>query len=156
MAYGAPTTVPISDGYVPPSPYNPGANAPLPDASLPTMVDLTTENLGKRGTLAKGLPALPASEIGDLSFTNYRQIEAAENAYAQAVGSADRKQAERYNRKVSAAKDEQAQKYAERTSKNYNSRRAYKGSEYGAARKRNAALRMAQGIGALNVMFPIR
>ena len=156
MAYGAPTTAPISDGYVPPSPYNPGVNAPLPDSSLPTMVDLTVERLGKRGTLAKGLPALPASEIGDLSFTNYKQIEAAENAYAEAVGSADRKSAERYNRKVSAAKDDQAQKYAERSSKNYNSRRAYKGSEYGKARDRNAALRIAQGIGALDVMFSIR
>ena len=156
MAYGAPTTVPISDGYVPPSPYNPGANAPLPDSSLPVMVDLTTERLGKRGTLAKGLPSLPPSEIGDLSFTNYKQIEAAENAYAQAVGSADRKIAERNNRKVAAAKDEQAQKIAERSSKNYNSRRAYKGSEYGKARDRNAALRIAQGIGALDVMFAIR
>ena len=156
MAYGPPTTGPIADGYVPPSPYNPGANAPLPDASLPTMVDLTTERLGKRGTLAKGLPALPASEIGDLSFTNYKQIEAAEKAYAQAVGSADRKSNERYNRRVASAKDDQAQKYAERTSKNYNSRKAYKGSKYGDARERNAALRIAQGIGALDVMFSIR
>ena len=156
MAYGAPTTAPISDGYVPPSPYNPGVNAPLPDSSLPTMVDLTVERLGKRGTLAKGLPALPASEIGDLSFTNYKQIEAAENAYAQAVGSADRKSAERYNRKVSAAKDEQAQKFAERSAKNYNSRRAYKGSEFGKAKDRNAALGVAQGLGALDVMFSIR
>ena len=95
-------------------------------------------------------------KIGDLSFTNYKQIEAAENAYAQAVGSADRKSAERHNRQVSAAKDEQAQKYAERSSKNYNSRRAYKGSESGKARDRNAALRIAQGIGALDVMFSIR
>ena len=156
MAYGPPTTAPISDGYVPPSPYNPGANAPLPDSSLPTMVDLTTERLGKRGTLAKGLPALPASEIGDLSFTNYRQIEAAEKAYAEAVGAADRKSAERYNRNVAAAKDEQAQKYAERSSKNYNSRGAYKRSKFSDARERNSALRIAQGIGALNVMFPIR
>lgn len=156
MAYGAPTTAPITDGYVPPSPYNPGANAPLPDSSLPFIKDASTERLGKRGTLAKGLPALPASEIGDLSFTNYKQIEAAEYAYAQAVGAADRKSAEKYNRRVAAAKDDQAQKYAERSSKNYNSRRAYKGSEYGKARDRNAALRIAQGIGALDVMFSIR
>ena len=156
MAYGPPTTAPISDGYVPPSPYNPGANAPLPDSSLPLIRDLTVENLGKRGTLAKGLPALPASEIGDLSFTNYKQIEAAENAYATAVGSADRKQAEKYNRAVAAAKDDQAQKYAERAAKNNNSRGAYKRSQYSDARDRNAALRIAQGLGSLNVMFAIR
>lgn len=156
MAYGAPTTVPISDGYVPPSPYNPGANAPLPDASLPTMVDLTTERLGKRGTLAKGLPALPPSEIGDLSFTNYRQVEAAENAYAEAVGAADRKSAERYNRRVAAEKDDQAQKFAERTSKNYSSRQAYKRSKYSDAKEKAAAYQVAQQLGSLHVMFPFR
>ena len=156
MAYGPPTTASISDGYVPPSPYNPGANAPLPDSSLPLIRDLTVDNLGKRGTLAKGLPALPASEIGDLSFTNYKQIEAAELAYAQAVGGADRKQAERYNRAVARAKDDQAQKYAEKTSKNYSSRQAYKRSEYAKARKKAYAYQSAQMLGALHNMLPIR
>ena len=94
MAYGYTTEAPMDSGYIPPSSFLPG-RPDMPDASLPVMQAASTDTLGRRNTLAKALPAMPASEIGDLSFTNYRAVDAAEQMQALAVGQGDRKYAEK-------------------------------------------------------------
>jgi len=155
MAYGYTTEAPMDSGYIPNSSFVPG-RPDMPDASLPTIKAASTDTLGRRNTLAKALPAMPASKIGDLSFTNYRQVKAYEDMQALAVGQADRKIAERQNEAQRKYEEQQLQGYTEKASKNYNSRNAYKRSEYGKNRDRAAVHRIAQGIGALNVLFPIR
>ena len=154
MSYGYTVEAPMDNGYIPNSSFVPG-RPDMPDASLPVIAAASTDTLGRRNTLAKALPAMPASEIGDLSFTNYRQVKAFEDMQALAVGQADRKFAERQNRAVSKYKNDQAQKIAEKDAKP-EGRSAYKRSKFSDRKKRNAANRIAQGLGALHVMFAIR
>ena len=155
MAYGYTTEAPMDSGYIPPSSFLPG-RPDMPDASLPAIEAASTDTLGRRNTLAKALPAMPASEIGDLSFTNYRAVDAAEQMQALAVGQADRKQAEKYNAAVSKAKGEQAQKYAEKTSDNYNASQAYRRSEHAKNKTRYHTKQIAGGLGILGSLFAIR
>ena len=113
MAYGFSIAAPMDNGYIPPSSFLPG-RPDLPNAGMPAIEAVSTETLGRRNTLAKALPAMPASEIGDLSFTNYRAVDAAEQMQALAVGQAERKAYERDNKMRAKAKDRAMQRAAER------------------------------------------
>ena len=113
MAYGFSIAAPIDSGYIPPSSFVPG-RPDMPDASLPLIEAVSTSTLGRRNTLAKALPAMPASEIGDLSFTNYRAVDAAEQMQALAVGQAERKAYEKNNKLRAQAKDRAMQRAAEK------------------------------------------
>ena len=155
MAYGYSIAAPIDSGYIPPSNFLPG-RPDMPDASLPVIQAASTDTLGRRNTLAKSLPAMPASEIGDLSFTNYRAVDAAEQMQALAVGQADRKYAERVNKAQTKAEEEAMNTYLEKVSKNANSRQAYKMSETGKRRDRYYVNQIAGGLGALHLIYPIR
>ena len=155
MAYGYSIAAPMDSGYMPASSFVPG-RPDMPDSSMPVIKAASVDTLGRQNTLAKALPAMPSSEIGDLSFTNYRAVDAAEQMQALAVGQADRKIAERNNKRISKAKNDQAQKYAEATSKNANSRQAYKMSEFGKKRDRYYVNQIAGGLGALHLLYPIR
>ena len=126
------------------------------EKELPEIKAAEVGVLRKKNTLAKQLPAMPASSIGDLSFTNYNQVKAYEDMQALGVGQADRKYAERMNRAQAKAEEQAVSAYVEGASKNYNSRQAYKRSEYGKKVDRGAVNRIAQGIGALHVLYPIR
>ncbi len=154
MSYGYTVQAPMDSGYIPNSSFVPG-RPDMPDSSMPTIAAASTDTLGRRNTLAKALPAMPASGIGDLSFTNYRQVKAFEDMQALAVGQADRKVAERNNRAVSKYKNDQAQKIAEDQSKP-RGREAYKRSKFSDRKERYTVNRIAQGLGALHLMFPIR
>ena len=70
--YGAPVTAPMEVPRELPSYF-----AQVP-AELPEMKDASAGTMRLEGTLAKRLPAMPSGELDDLSFTNSRQIEAAE------------------------------------------------------------------------------
>ena len=59
------------------------------------------------------LPALPAGEIGDLSFNNFRQQEVAAEMYAIKVATAERKAYEQRSRAIAKAKGRAAQRWAE-------------------------------------------
>ena len=155
MAYGFSIAAPMDSGYVPPSSFLPG-RPELPNAGMPVIEAVSSETLGRRNTLAKALPAMPASEIGDLSFTNYRAVDAAEQMQALAVGQAERKQAERYNTAVARSKDEQMQKYAEKSANNYSASGAYKRSKYSDAKERAYARQSAGMMGAMHLLYPIR
>ena len=113
MAYGFTTEAPMSSGHIPASSFLPG-RPDMPNASLPVIAAASTSTLGRRNTLAKALPAMPASEIGDLSFTNYRAVDAAEQMQALAVGQAERKAYERNNELRAKAKDRAMQRAAEK------------------------------------------
>ena len=114
MSFGASIHAPMTDGYEPPSPYNIGGSAPSPDISIKAMKDASTSALGRRNTLVKSLPAMPASEMGDLSYTNYGAEQAALQNYALGVAGAERKTAEKRSRAISRAKNRQAQRIAEK------------------------------------------
>jgi hypothetical protein len=85
----------------------------MPDASVPLIEAVSTSTLGRRNTIAKALPAMPASEIGDLSFTNYRAVDAAKQMQALAVGQAERKAYEKDNKLRSKARGRALQRVAE-------------------------------------------
>ena len=155
MAYGFSIAAPIDSGYIPPSSFVPG-RPDIPDASMPLIEAVSTETLGRRNTLAKALPAMPASEIGDLSFTNYRAVDAAKQMQGLAVGQADRKQAERHNTAVARAKDTQMQKHAEKSASNYGAGNAYKRSKYSDAKERAQARQSAAMMGAMHLLYPVR
>ena len=155
MAYGYTTEAPMDSGYIPPSSFLPG-RPDLPDSSLPVIQAASTDALGRRNTLAKALPAMPASEIGDLSFTNYRAVDAAEQMQALAVGQADRKYAEQVNRAQAKAEEDELNDYVEKTGKNYSSKQAYRRSEYAKNKTRYHTKQIAGGLGILRSLFPIR
>ena len=113
MAYGFSIAAPIDSGYIPSSSFVPG-RPDMPDASMPLIEAVSTSTLGRRNTLAKALPAMPASEIGDLSFTNYRAVDAALQMQALAVGQAERKAYERNNKLRAQAKGRAMQRAAEK------------------------------------------
>ena len=114
MSFGASIHAPMTDGYEPPSPYNIGGSAPSPDISIAPMKDASSSALGRRNTLVKTLPAMPASEMGDLSYTNFAAEQAQLTAYAMGVAGAERKFAEKRSKAISRAKDRQAQRIAEK------------------------------------------
>ena len=91
-----------------PSPYQPE----LPEYAK--MVDASPAALGRRNTLVKRLPPMPGGEMGDLSYTNYAQLEAAQYAQALGIAGAERKFAEKRSRAIARAKDRQAQRMAEK------------------------------------------
>jgi len=155
MAYGYTTEAPMDSGYVPPSSFLPG-RPDMPDASLPAIQAASVDTLGRRNTIAKALPAMPASEIGDLSFTNYRAIDAAQQMQALAVGQGDRKYAEKMNRAQAKAEEQQLTDYVEKTGKNYGSKQAYKRSEFAKNKSRYHTKQIASGLGILGSLFPIR
>ena len=70
--YGAPVTAPMEIPQEPPSYFS---QVPAP---LPEIKDATLDTVRLEGTLAKRLPPMPSGELQDLSFTNSRQIEAAQ------------------------------------------------------------------------------
>ena len=70
--YGAPVTAPMEIPQEPPSYFS---QVPAP---LPEMKDATVGTLRLEGTLAKRLPPMPSGELQDLSFTNSKQLEAAQ------------------------------------------------------------------------------
>ena len=113
MAYGFSVEAPIDSGYIPPSSFVHG-RPDMPDGSVPLIEAVSTSTLGRRNTIAKALPAMPASEIGDLSFTNYRAVDAALQMQALAVGQAERKAYEQQNKLRAQAKDRAMQRAAEK------------------------------------------
>jgi len=72
MGYGADVRAPMEIPQEPPSYFS---QVPAP---LPEMQDASVGNLRLAGTLAKRLPPMPSGDLQDLSFTNSKQIEAAE------------------------------------------------------------------------------
>ena len=151
MAYGYTTEAPMVYDEAPPyRNFRPEMN------ELPTLSAADVRTLRRQNTLAKQLPAMPASGMGDLSFTNYNQIQAFKDMQALAVGQADRKYAERVNRAQMKAEEDQLNSYVEKGAKNYSARNAYRRSEYRKDIDRAAVNRIAQGIGALHVLYPIR
>ena len=80
---------------------------------LPEIKAAEVGTLRKQNTLAKQLPAMPASAIGDLSFTNYSQVKAYEDMQELAVGQADRKYAERMNAAQARAEEIGINRYLE-------------------------------------------
>ena len=114
MAFGASIHVPMTDGYEPPSPYNIGGSAPAPDISIEPMQDASPAALGRRNTLVTRLPAMPAGEMGDLSYTNYAQMEAALYAQALRIAGDERRAYERQNKNIARAKNRAAQRIAEK------------------------------------------
>lgn len=114
MSYGAPIQYAMTDGYIPPSPYNIGGSAPSPDISIKPMQDASTSALGRRNTINKRLPSMPGGEMGDLSYTNYGAEQAALQNYALGVAGAERKEVEQRSRKIARAKNRQAQRIAEK------------------------------------------
>lgn len=105
-------------------------------------VDVGT--LGRTNTLARSLPPMPSGLLGNLSYSNSEQIAQFKEMQAIAVGTADRKMAERMNRAQAKAEEQAVTKYTERAAKNNNSRSAYKRSKYGDARERGAVWRTLQ------------
>lgn len=157
MAYGYTTTAPMDDGFVPASPYTPG-RPELEGGELPVLQDASVDALGRRNTLAKALPAMPESKMGDLSYTNYRAIDQAEQMQAFAVGQADRKFAERVNRQMQKDEERYTTKEAERMTKGNHSNMMRR-SRYADAKEKAAAYRAIRNLGGPNVyqyMFPIR
>ncbi len=157
MAYGYTTAAPMDDGYVPSSPYTPGRPV-LEGGELPALKDASVDAMGRRNTLAKALPAMPESEMGDLSYTNYRAIDQAEQMQAFAVGQADRKYAEKVNRYEQKAEEAYATEEAERMAKGNHSNMMRR-SRYADARDRAAAYQAIRNLSGPNVyqyMFPIR
>ena len=151
MAYGYTTEAPLTYDEAPP--YR---NFRPDMEELPTLSAADVRTLRRQNTIAKQLPAMPASGMGDLSFTNYGQIKAFQDMQALAVGQADRKYAERVNRAQAKAEEQAVTNYVEKAGKNHNARNAYRRSEYGKNVDRAAVNRIAQGIGALHVLYPIR
>ena len=151
MSYGASVEAPIVYDEAPPyRNYRPDM------AEMPVMSAADVATMRRRNTISKQLPAMPASSMGDLSFTNYDQVKAFQDMQALAVGQGDRKYAERVNRNQAKAEETELENYNRKASKNNNARQAYKRSEYGKAVDKNAVNRIAQGIGALHVLYPIR
>ena len=101
MAYGYTTEAPLVYDEAPP--YR---NFRPDMEELPTLSAADVRTLRRQNTLAKQLPAMPASGMGDLSFTNYGQIKAFQDMQALAVGQADRKYAERVNRAQAKAEEQ--------------------------------------------------
>ena len=155
MSYGYTTEAPMESGYIPPSSFLPG-RPDLPDSSLPVIQAASTDALGRRNTLAKALPAMPASEIGDLSFTNYRAVDAAEQMQALAVGQGDRKYAERMNKARAQARGQAMTDAVEKMSGNPSAGQAYRRSEYAKKKTRHHTKQIAGGLGILGSLFPIR
>ena len=155
MAYGYTTEAPMDSGYIPPSSFLPG-RPDMPDSSLPVIQAASTDTLGRRNTIAKALPAMPASEIGDLSFTNYRAVDAAEQMQALAVGQADRKYAEKVNRAQAKAEEQALSDAVEKMNKNSNAGQAYRRSEHAKNKTRYHTKQIAGGLGILGSLFPIR
>lgn len=114
MSYGPPIHVVLTDGSVPQSAYNPGRSGPWPEDPMPVMKDASASMLGRQNTLIKRLPAMPASEMGDLSFTNGRQEEVAAEMYAMARAADERKAYEQRSRKISRAKNRYYSRLAEK------------------------------------------
>ena len=77
--YGAPVTAPIEIPQEPPSYFS---QVPAP---LPEMKDATVGTLRLEGTLAKRLPPMPSGELQNLSFTNSKQLEVAQQQYDELV-----------------------------------------------------------------------
>ena len=70
--YGAPVTAPMQIPQEGPSYFS------AVPAELPEIKDATVETIRLAGTLDKRLPPMPSGELANLSFTNYKQIEAQE------------------------------------------------------------------------------
>jgi len=70
--YGAPVTAPMEVPRELPSFFS-----KIP-AELPAMKDASVGTVRLEGTLAKRLPSMPSGELNNLSFTNSKQLEAAE------------------------------------------------------------------------------
>ena len=155
MSYGYTTEAPMDSGYIPPSSFLPG-RPDLPDSTLPVMQAASTDALGRRNTLAKALPAMPASEIGDLSFTNYRAVDAAQQMQALAVGQGDRKYAEKVNRAQTKAEEQALSDAVEKMNRNSGASQAYRRSEHAKKKTRYHTKQIAGGLGVLGSLFPIR
>jgi hypothetical protein len=107
--YGAPVTQAMELPYSPPSQFS---QAPLPE--MAEIKDASTGTLRLEGTLAKRLPNMPSGDLNDLSFTNSKQVEAAELMNdMRYVYDISRKQAAR-SKAISKAKGRQTQRAAER------------------------------------------
>ena len=106
--YGAPVTAPMEIPQEPPSFFS-----KIP-AELPAMKDASVGTVRLEGTLAKRMPSMPSGELNDLSFTNSRQLEAAELMRdMKYVYDISRKQTSESNKRAKA-KGRAAQRQAER------------------------------------------
>ena len=106
--YGADVRSPMEIPQAPPS-YFSQVEAPLPE-----MKDASVGTLRLEGTLAKRLPPMPSGELQNLSFTNSKQIEAAQlmNDMRYVYDISRRQQA--VSRTRARERNRQAQKQAER------------------------------------------
>ena len=106
--YGAPVTAPMEVPQEFPSFFS-----KIP-AEIPAMKDASVGTMRLEGTLAKRLPSMPSGELNNLSFTNSKQLEAAELMRdMRYVYDISRQQANR-SRAIAKAKNRQAQRAAER------------------------------------------
>ena len=106
--YGAPVTAPMQIPQEGPSYFS------AVPAELPEIKDATVETIRLAGTLDKRLPPMPSGELANLSFTNYKQIEAQElmNDLRASYTISRRQQAK--TRVRARERNRQAQKQAER------------------------------------------
>ena len=106
--YGAPVSVPMVYDTSPPQRT---PSEPLPE--LPVIQDANPTALRLQGTLVKRLPGLPAGELGDLSFSNYREQQVAEEMYALKRATDLHKTYDKIQRAKARAKGRAAQRWAE-------------------------------------------
>ena len=106
--YGAPVTASLEIPQELPSYFS---QIPAP---IPVMQDAKVGTLRLEGTLLRNLPPMPSGVLNDLSFTNSRQIEAAQLMNdLRAVHEITRMQ-ERRSKAIAKARNRQAQRASER------------------------------------------
>ena len=106
--YGAPVSAPMVYDT---SPLQRTPSEPLPE--LPEIQDANPTTLRLQGTLVKRIPGLPAGELGDLSFSNYRQQQIAEEMFALKQATNIHKAYDKIQRAKAKAKGRAAQRWAE-------------------------------------------
>ena len=107
--YGAPVTAPM----VIPQTIRSAFSQPEM-AEMPSIKDATAGTIRLEGTLAKRMPSMPSGDLNDLSFSNYRQIEAQKLMNEMSIAHSESKQYVNRSRAIAKAKNRQAQRAAER------------------------------------------
>ena len=106
--YGAPVIAPMEIPQELPSYFT---QVPAP---IPVMQDATVGTLRLEGTLLKNLPPMPSGALNDLSFTNSRQIEAAELMNDLRAAYQITRMQEKRSKAIAKARGRQTQRAAER------------------------------------------
>ena len=109
--YGAPVTAPMEIPWIPPSAF-----AQVPLEEMPEIKDATTGTLRLEGTLAKRMPSMPSGDLDNLSFTNSRQIEAAQLMNDMRNSYSISRTQQRLSNNRAKAKSRAAQRQADRAS----------------------------------------